>query len=103
MHLMDKVRVPYLYSGMAKDLKRQRDRRRRGSATQMLAWRKYYGFSQRELEARIGISYSLIGRIENGLDRWHNDIVEALASLYGISRGDLLDRPPPPKKPSRKK
>src|SRR5258705_9488798 len=67
----------------------------------LLAWRKHRGLSQHELSDQIGAylkvhglevghSYSMIGRIERGLEPYNQVILQAAASVLKTSVKSLI-------------
>lgn len=66
------------------------------------AWREAHGLSLRELEAKLAetlghpvVTYASLSRLETGKTPYDQEILEALAAVYGIAPGPLLELPPP--------
>lgn len=68
--------------------------------TQLGAWRKHRGLTLEEacerliVERHYDITPGTLSRYERGEHPYQQDLMEALAELYGCSPGDLIGRPP---------
>jgi transcriptional regulator with XRE-family HTH domain len=60
-------------------------------------WREYLGKTQQEVAEFLGVTHPTIVRIESGESPLGQPHIEGLALLFGTSRGQLFDEPPPPK------
>ncbi|WP_462116982.1 helix-turn-helix domain-containing protein [Methylorubrum extorquens] len=57
-------------------------------------WRKFRGLSLASVGAEISMDGTNLGRIEKGEVPYSQDLLEALADLYGCEVSDLLIRDP---------
>jgi transcriptional regulator with XRE-family HTH domain len=57
-------------------------------------WRKHRGLSLPEAAERAGTSHPNLSKVERGLVPYNQDILEALALVYGCDPADLLIRDP---------
>lgn len=57
-------------------------------------WRDYCGFSQEDLEAKIGWSHGQISKIENGRHQYSRNFLEAAAKAMEVTPSELLGRDP---------
>lgn len=62
-------------------------------------YRKARGWTQEELAEHSGVQRSQISELENGAERYNQDVLEALARALStpeepVTPGDLLDRDP---------
>jgi transcriptional regulator with XRE-family HTH domain len=57
-------------------------------------WRQYRGLTQARLGERIGKSKSNISEFENGVTRYNQDLLEALADALACEPADLIMRNP---------
>lgn len=57
-------------------------------------WRQYRGLTQARLGERIGKSKSNISEFENGVTRYNQDLLEALADALMCEPADLIMRDP---------
>ncbi len=57
-------------------------------------WRKHRGLTQQQLADRVETTKSVISTLENGGQRWNQDLVEALAEALSCDPVDLLIRDP---------
>jgi hypothetical protein len=68
--------------------------------TFLTAWRKHRGLSldkaveRLELEADFPFSKGQLSRVERGEQPYGQDLLEALAIIYGCGSADLIDRDP---------
>lgn len=63
--------------------------------TYLREWRKMKaGRTLEQVAGELGISQPQLGRIERGDQPYNQDLLEALADLYGCSVADLLMRDP---------
>jgi transcriptional regulator with XRE-family HTH domain len=68
--------------------------------TFMRAWRESRGWKQDDLVERLEalanftISSSQLSRIENGKQAYNQDLLEALATVYGCDPSDIIRRDP---------
>lgn len=68
--------------------------------TYLRAWRKFRDLSQDrvierlELEAEFPFSKGQLSRVERGEQPYSQDLLEALAGIYGCDSADLLKRDP---------
>lgn len=75
---------------MAKRFPPRKVRRR----TFIRAWREYRNLTQDQLAERVGISKPQLSRIENGLQPYSQDLLEALAEHLQTDPASLLMRDP---------
>ena len=61
----------------------------------LLTYRKNKGLTQQEVAEYLGMSFSGYSRIENGKRSASVDILQKLASLYGVTVDDLLSEKEP--------
>ena len=57
------------------------------------AWRKHAGMTQQQAAEGLGISRNYLSELERGDKRYNQDILEAMARVYGCSIGDLFRDP----------
>ena len=75
-----------------------------GSLSRSLrAWRRVGGLSQRQLAARSGVGFVTIARLETGPLDPRFSTLEKLAQGLGIGLAALIDGPPRPGQPTRRR
>lgn len=75
---------------MAPTRKPKRDRR----PIYLREWRKHNHLTQEQLASRIGIDATTLGRIENGILPYNQDLIEIAAEALGCEPADILMRNP---------
>lgn len=68
--------------------------RARRRKTFIRAWREYRGLTQDQLAERLGISKAQLSRIENGIQPYSQDFLEACAEELRTDPASLLMRDP---------
>ena len=84
------------YNKEAKPLPRYR-------VTQIKAWRIYRGHTIEELAEMSGLSPGTIADLEKGVVGYSPESLQALADALKVTRGQLLDEPPPAQKEETQK
>jgi transcriptional regulator with XRE-family HTH domain len=57
-------------------------------------WRTHRGLTQQQLADRLDTTKSVISALENGKQRWNQDIVELAAEALNCEPADLIVRDP---------
>jgi transcriptional regulator with XRE-family HTH domain len=57
-------------------------------------WREYRGKTLEEVGEAVGISHAQLGRIERRLQKYNQELLEALAELYQTDAASLIMRDP---------
>jgi transcriptional regulator with XRE-family HTH domain len=60
----------------------------------MRQWREYKEMTLEEVGEAVGLSHAQLGRIERGLQPYNQELLEALAELYGTAPASLIMRDP---------
>ena len=58
------------------------------------AWRKHRGLSQAQLAALVPFNRSYLSKIETGVRRYDQRLLEAVAAALGCTPGALIDHTP---------
>jgi transcriptional regulator with XRE-family HTH domain len=56
-------------------------------------WREAAHLTQRVMAAKLGLSVSVLSKVENGKVPYHQDVLEMYAAVLGVETGDLLGPP----------
>jgi transcriptional regulator with XRE-family HTH domain len=62
-------------------------------------WREHRDKTLEEVGEAVGISHAQLGRIERRLQKYNQELLEALAELYGTEPASLIMRDPTSKEP----
>ncbi len=57
-------------------------------------WREYRGYTLEQAGEAVGISHAQLGRIERRLQKYNQELLEALADLYKTTPASLIMRDP---------
>lgn len=57
-------------------------------------WREHAGKTLEEAAPKMRLSHSQLSRVERGLQKWDQDIIEAAALEYGCTPADIISRLP---------
>jgi transcriptional regulator with XRE-family HTH domain len=60
----------------------------------MRQWREYKDMTLEAVGEAVNLSHAQLGRIERGLQPYNQELLEALADLYGTTPASLLMRDP---------
>lgn len=79
---------------MATKRVRPRPKAPRFRPTFMRQWREYRGMTLERAGEAVEMSHAQLGRIERGLQPYNQELLEALAELYGTEPASLIMRDP---------
>lgn len=67
------------------------------------AFRRDAGLSQEALADRLGVSHATVSRVERRIQELTQPMLDGMSAVFKESRGRILDGPPPPAPPRKKK
>jgi len=79
---------------MAKNRVQPRPKQRLYGPHFLREWREYREMTLEEVGEAVGLSHAQLGRIERRLQKYNQELLEALAELYGTEPASLIMRNP---------
>lgn len=93
---MEKHQIPVHHMhGMVPKRKNRSQPKPLWRPSNLRAWREHAGKTLEAVAPKMGLTHGQLSKIERGLQKWDQKVLETAALEYGCSLADLLERMPP--------